>query len=172
MIRFREREDCIMSAEKFMELVEENDGFELVLGYRDWEDRYMGGKGDIYWYIVRKDEKLKEFYSATYKDGKWQDVRITGKGSKRKEVSVTSGATIRRIAENAFYGQNEAWVKGKKAKVIDTGHPHKHFSKGFGEKGLDVSEAYGVTITYSDINNLSVGFHMRNVFTGSGVEIP
>lgn len=161
-----------MSEDRFVKLVEEHQGFELVLGFRDWEDRYMGGKGDTFWYIVRKDEKLKEFYKAKYRGGEWEDVRITGNGSKKKEVSVAPGTTIRRIEKDAFYGQNEAWVKGKKARVIATGHPHRHYSKGFGEKGLDVSETYGVTISYSNVNDLPAGFHMRNVFAGKNVEIP
>lgn len=166
------REEIIMSAEKFMKLVEENQGFELVLGYRDWEDRCMGGKGDTYWYIVKKDDKPKEFYCATFKDGEWQDQKIKGKGKKRTAVSVKAGSTIKRITENAFVAQEEAWVKGKKARLIEDGHPHWHYTKGFGEKGLDVSAAYGVTIAYSDINDVPAGFHLRDVMTGEDVEKP
>ncbi len=161
-----------MSAERFIELVEENQGFELVLGYRDWEDRYMGGKGNIYWYIVRKDDKLKDFYNATYENGKWTDVHITGTGNRKRISEVPAGSTIRKIAENAFAGQEEPWVKGRKARVIADGHPHRHYTKGFGDKGLDVSEKYGVTIAYSDVANSAAGFHLRSVYTGKKVEIP
>jgi len=36
----------------------------------------------------------------------------------------------------------------------------------------DVSEAYGVTIRYSDIHDVTAGFHERDVCVGAGVESP
>ena len=39
-------------------------------------------------------------------------------------------------------------------------------------KALDVSEKYGVSIAYSDIKDLSAGYHLRYLYTGDDVEIP
>ena len=47
-----------------------------------------------------------------------------------------------------------------------------HYIYGFGDKGLDVSEQYGVTIAYSDIKDTSTGFHLRYVYVGDDVELP
>ena len=40
-----------------------------------------------------------------------------------------------------------------------------------GRKALDVSEKYGVSIAYSDIKDLSAGYHLRYLYTGDDVEI-
>ena len=37
-----------MFEERFMKLVEENDGFEFYQAYRDDVDHVLGGKGDTY----------------------------------------------------------------------------------------------------------------------------
>lgn len=41
-----------------------------------------------------------------------------------------------------------------------------------GGKALDVSEAYGVSIAYSDIKDPSAGFHLRFLYTGEDTEKP
>ena len=43
---------------------------------------------------------------------------------------------------------------------------------GFGDKGLDVSVEYGVTIAYNDVKDADAGFHLRYLYTGSDVETP
>ena len=45
-------------------------------------------------------------------------------------------------------------------------------NNGFGDKGLDISEQYGVTIGYSDIKDTSTGFHLRYLYTGNEVDLP
>ena len=35
-----------MNAETFMSLVDDNDGFEFVIGYKDFVDHHIGGKGN------------------------------------------------------------------------------------------------------------------------------
>ena len=85
---------------------------------------------------------------------------------------MPSGSTIKLIAEKAYFMQEEKWVKDRKGKLIEDSHPHYHYVYGFGDKGLDVSEQYGVTIAYSDINDTSAGFHLRYVYTGDDVELP
>ena len=41
-----------------------------------------------------------------------------------------------------------------------------------GDKGLDVSVEYGVTIAYNDVKDADAGFHLRYLCTGSDVETP
>ena len=75
------------------------------------------------------------------------------------------------ITENAYLMQDEKWVRDRKPRVIEDAHPHFHYTYGFGEKGLDVSEQYGVTIGYSDIHDVPAGFHLRDLRTGADVEL-
>ena len=68
--------------------------------------------------------------------------------------------------------QDEPWVKDRKPRLIEDAHPHYHYVYGMGDKALDVSEAYGVSIAYSDIKDLSSGYHLRYLYTGEEVEKP
>ena len=50
-----------MNAESFMNLVNENGGFEFVIGYKDFVDHSIGGQGNKYWYLIDYNvEKPKE----------------------------------------------------------------------------------------------------------------
>jgi len=40
-----------MNAESFMNLVNEHDGFEFVIGYKDFVDHSIGGQKNKYWYF-------------------------------------------------------------------------------------------------------------------------
>ncbi|MCR4891867.1 MAG: hypothetical protein K5989_06790 [Lachnospiraceae bacterium] len=162
-----------MRTEQFMKLVEKYDGFQFVPAYRDDEDHFIGGKGNNYWYFINKNGKTKELYLGIYADGQWQDRCIKGSGKKKTEKEMPPGSTIKRIAEEAYLHQDEEWVKKKKnPKVIQDSHPHYHYVLGFGDKALDVSEQYGVTIAYSDLKDLSAGFHLRYLHTGADVDVP
>lgn len=68
--------------------------------------------------------------------------------------------------------QEEKWVKGRKPRLVEDSHPHFHYVYGFGDKGVDVSRQYGVTIGFSDIKDLAAGFHLRYLYTGSEVDLP
>ena len=160
-----------MSAERFIRLVEEYNGFEFCQAYRDDVDHIIGGKGNTFWYVISKNGNVAETYIARYHDGVWQDQRIKGK-SKKTVKEMPPGSTIRRIAEHAYLMQNEKWVEGRKARLIEDAHPHCHYVYGFGDKGLDVSAQYGVTIGYSDIHDVPAGFHLRYLYTGADVELP
>ena len=85
---------------------------------------------------------------------------------------MPSGSTIRRIAEKAYLMQNEAWVTRRTPKPVEDAHPHYHYTYGFGDRGLDVSVQYGVTIAYSDIRDEDAGFHLRYLYTGDDVDLP
>lgn len=161
-----------MSKERFIELVEEFGGFEFVQAYREDIDHIIGGKGDTYWYIISQNNRIKESYIAVFRDGVWRDRYIKGQSEKKKEKEMPAGSTIKLIEENAFIYQDEAWVQKKTPKAIEDSHPHYHYVYGFGDKALDVSLQYGVTIGYSDIKDLSVGFHLRDANAGAQVELP
>ena len=119
-----------------------------------------------------KDQSVKETYVGTLKDGVWTDRLIKGKGKKRTEKAMPAGSTIKRVEERAYFMQEEPWVKDRKPKLIEDSHPHYHYVYGMGDKALDVSEAYGVSIAYSDIKDLSAGYHLRYLYTGEEVEKP
>ena len=85
---------------------------------------------------------------------------------------MPSGSTIGLIAEKAYFMQEEKWVKDRKGKLIEDSHPHYHYVYGFGDKALDVSAQYGVSIGFSDIKDLSAGFHLRYLYVGNDVELP
>ncbi len=167
-----EEGDTVDNSERFLQLIEKYGGFELVHAYRDDEDHYLGGKGKVCWYVIMKDGRQTEARFGTLEGGRWSDRIVKGSGKRRSEKEAPAGSTIRRIAEKAYLAQEEDWVAGRKPRLIEDGHPHFHYTRGFGEKGLDVSEAYGVTIRYSDINDVAAGFHERDVCTGADVELP
>ena len=85
---------------------------------------------------------------------------------------MSAGSTIKRIVEKAYLMQDETWVTRRTPKPIEDAHPHYHYVYGFGDKGLDVSVQYGVTIAYSDIGDVEAGFHLRYLYTGSDVDLP
>ena len=157
---------------RFVKLAEENGGFEFVQAYRDEEDRFMGGKDGKFWYIIQKDGRPVDQYIGTLKDGEWKDVRIKGRGKSRKVTDMPAGTTIGLIEENAFMHQGDEWVQGRKAKLVEDSHPHLHYVYGFGDKALDVSEQYGVTIGWSDIKDVPAGFRLRDLSVGEDVELP
>ena len=157
-----------MPEDRFMQLVQENDGFEFYQAFRDDVDHILGGKGNTYWYTVTKKGKVLETYMGKQNGDVWEDTYIKGVKSK----TMPPGSTIKLIAEKAFFMQEEKWVKDRKGKLIEDSHPHYHYVYGFGDKGLDVSEQYGVTIAYSDIKDTATGFHLRYIYIGNDVELP
>ena len=82
------------------------------------------------------------------------------------------GIQSKSISEKAYLAQGEEWVAGRKPRLIGDAHPHFHYTYGFGDRALDVSEAYGVTIRYSDLKDAAAGFHERDVLTGAEAEPP
>jgi len=115
---------------------------------------------------------VKEIFIGTLKDGVWEDCRVKGKGKKKNIKEMPAGSTIKRIEERAYFMQDAEWVRDRKPRLVEDAHPHYHYVYGIGDKALDISEAYGVSIAYSDIKDLSAGFHLRYLYTGNEVEIP
>ena len=161
-----------MESYRFMELVEKEKGFEFCQAFRDEVDWVIGGRDGTYWFAVLKDQSVKEIYIGTLKNGVWEDRKVKGKGKKRTVAEMPAGSTIKRIEERAFFMQDAEWVKGRKPRLVQDAHPHYHYVYGMGDKALDVSEAYGVSIAYSDLKDLSAGFRLRYLYTGEEVDIP
>ena len=161
-----------MAGYRFPELVEKEKGFEFYQAFRDEVDWVIGGKDNTYWFVIMRDQSVKETYIATLKDGVWSDRVIKGKGKKKTVKEMPGESTIRRIEERAYFMQDAAWVRDRKPKLVDDAHPHYHYVYGFGDKALDISEAYGVSIAYSDLKDPSAGFHLRYLYTGKDVESP
>ena len=144
-----------MSTERFIKLVEDNGGFEFCLAYSGDEDHFIGGKNNTYWYIIFKKSKIEKSCTATYINGQWKDTVTKIRGSKKTVKDTAAGSTIQMIADKAYLLQDQNWVKNRKGRLIEDGHPHLHYTYGFGEKALDISEQYGVTIAFSDINDVA-----------------
>ena len=161
-----------MEKNRFLELVEKEKGFEFYQAFRDEVDWVIGGKDNTVWFSVLQDQSVRETYIGTLKDGVWTDRRIKGKGKKKTIKEMPAGSTIKRVEKRAFFMQDEDWVKNRKPRLIEDAHPHFHYVYGIGDKALDVSEAYGVSIGYSDLKDLAAGFHLRYLYTGKEVEIP
>ena len=155
---------------RFLELVKRKNGFEFYQAFRDEVDWVIGGKGDTVWFAVLEDQSVKETYIGTLRDGIWTDRRIKGKGKKKTVVEMPAGSTIKRVESRAYYMQDEDWVKSRKPRLVEDAHPHYHYVYGIGDKALDISEAYGVSIAYSDIKDPAAGFHLRYLETGEDVE--
>ncbi|MBQ9910092.1 MAG: hypothetical protein IJM50_01055 [Lachnospiraceae bacterium] len=156
---------------RFMELVRKEQGFEFYQAFRDEVDWVMGGREDTCWFVIIKDQVVKETYVGTLKDGEWSDLRIRGK-RKKTVKEMPAGSTYKRITERAYFMQDEEWVKNQKPRLIEDANPHYHYTYGIGDKALDVSEAYGVSIGYSDLKDPAAGFHLRFLNTGDQVMIP
>ena len=96
-----------MNAESFMNLVKENDGFEFVIGFKDFVDHRIGGQGNKYWYYIDYNGKKAEYYVGTYENGTWTDKFYKEKGSKLESKTVDSGTTINMIVERAYFYQEK-----------------------------------------------------------------
>ena len=132
-----------MEKNRFLELVEKENGFEFYQAFRDEVDWVIGGKDDTVWFSVLQDQSVRETYIGTLKDGVWTDRRIKGKGKKKTVKEMPAGSTIKRVEKRAFFMQDEDWVKNRKPRLIEDAHPHFHYVYGIGDKALDVSEEYG-----------------------------
>ncbi len=161
-----------MFEERFIGLVGEYGGFEYYQAYRNNVDHILGGKDGTFWYVIMKKGKVTQSYIGKTCSGAWEDVCVRGSGAGKKTKTMPAGSTIKRIAEKAYLMQNEPWVTRRTPQPVEDAHPHRHYVYGFGEKGLDVSVQYGVTIAFNDISDADAGFHLRYLYTGSDVELP
>ncbi len=161
-----------MDSDSFMKLVADNDGFEFVIGFRDDVDHYIGGKGNKYWYLVQKGNN-QDYYVGTYNNGAWSDMHYVAKSHNiKKSETVSSGTTIAKIVDRAYFYQEK--TVGKKGTEVekDGDESYINYSFGFGEKAVRVNKKYGVSTYFSDINNVAEGYHLRDIMTGKDVDKP
>ena len=157
----------------FLQLVEENGGFEFCIGLRDWEDHLIGGKGGKVWYLVAKDQKPQRYWLGVLENGEWSDEVYEKKGGKFVGRRVDPGTTISKVVECAYLGKDRIDSRKSKPREIEKdGHPCYHYDFGFGEVAYDVSTQFGITTAYSNINDVDAGYHLRDILTGNDVEPP
>ena len=160
-----------MNEESFMNLVKENNGFEFVIGFKDFIDHKIGGIDNKYWYYIDYNGKKAEYYIGTYENGLWTDKFYKGKGSKLESKTIDSGTTIKMIIERAYFYQDKI-VNKKPQEVEKHGFMCNHYMFGFGEKAVEVVKDYGVTVDFNDINDNDNAYHLRDIFIGKDVEKP
>ena len=106
-----------MDKNAFMKLVNDNNGFEFVIGYRDDLDYYIGGVGNKYWFQWIKGND-SEYYVGTYENGVWIDKHYIAKNKKIIESNIVEPeTTINKIVERAYYYQDR--IGNKKPIEID-----------------------------------------------------
>ena len=131
--------------------------------YRD-KGKVKTRRGENLGRVIDKENNIFRQNGITYQ-------YIIGEGSKRKVKEADSGITIKKIAAEAYLAQDENWVKDKKGTLIEEEQPCIHYVKGFGDKALDVSKQYGVSIAFNDLDDNAGAFHVRFISTGDEVNI-
>ncbi len=160
-----------MNEESFMNLVKENDGFEFVIGHKNFVDHRIGGLKNKYWYFIDYDGKKQEYYVGTYENGSWIDKFYTKKGSKLESKSVESGITIKMIVDRAYFYQDK--IVGKKPiEVEKKGYICNHYVFGFGDKAVETLKDFGITVGYNDIKDNNSAYNLREVLLGKDVDKP
>ena len=158
-----------MNAESFMNLVNEQNGFEFVIGFKNGE-HYIGGTGNKYWYLVDTGRK-KEYYIGTYEDGVWSDKFYVDKKGDLESSTVESGTTINKIVERAYFYQER--TAGRKPQETEMGgFKCNHYCFGFGDKAVQVVQDYGVTVGFNDIKDNDGAYRLRDISTGKQVDPP
>ena len=153
-----------MNAESFMNLVKEKDGFEFVIGFKDFVDHRIGGQGNKYWYYIDYNGKKAEYYVGTYENGSWKDEFYKAKGSKLESKTIGSGTTINMIVERAYFYQDKT-VNRKPQEVEKHGFICNHYMFGFGDKAVE-------TVNLNDIKDNNSAYHLREILLGKDVEKP
>lgn len=156
----------------FRALVEAKQGFEMVLGYQDYVDHCIGGKGNKLWYFINSKKK-KECWMAEYDGITSKETHIVVRKGTPTVKQLEPGTTLKLVNERAFYYQDEFDPASRTPSMVDlNGYPVKHYSFAFGALAVDISEEYGVTLGFSDIEKEEEGYRVRDLLIGSSVEIP
>jgi len=160
-----------MNEETFMNLVNEKNGFEFVIGFKDEVDHHIGGKANKYWYLINYNNKKLEYFIGTYEDGKWTDKFYTKKGNKLESKTVENDTTIKKIIERAYFYQ-EKTIDKKPQEVEKNGYLCNHYMFGFGDQEVETVKEYGITVNFNDINDNDSAYHLRDILIGKDVEKP
>ena len=157
--------------ERFLDLITKTNGFDIVLSFIDFEDHRIGGIGNKVWYYVIKKQS-KELWIGELNDNKWSDKHFVKKEDLVEE-SAESGTTISKVVQRLYFKQDEIEATGRKPASIEKhGQKCNHYVFSFGERAYDILDEYGVTCSYSNVNDISVGHDFRDVFIGKEVELP
>lgn len=156
----------------FLKLIEENSGFEVTLGFRNDVDHFIGGTGNKYWYFIKKGIK-EDYYVCTLQDGERTDIHYTATKKNIKAEPAPSGKTMELLLSELTIGQSEIEDSNRKPVSVEIyGHPCSHYSFLFGERAYKISDEYGITIEYSNLQDVLAGFRLRNIETGKNVTAP
>lgn len=158
--------------ENILELIKQNDGFEVTLGFCNNIDHFIGGKQDTVWYFIQNGNK-EEFWLGRLTDGVWTDKHYTKKRKEFVSEDCENGTTISKLTDRLYLGQDYIVKDGRKPTSTENhGIKVDHYSFKFGELAYEISQEYGITVSYSDINDLSVGYYARRIITGEDVKAP
>ena len=153
-------------------VMEATGGFEVTLGFRDDVDHFIGGRGSQVWYLVRKGSK-DDCFMGTWTGSGWQDVHLIRKRGGLTSEDAPSGKTLDLILRELAAGQKEVEESGRSPSKTELyGHPCSHYSFSWGERACKISDEYGITVEYSNINDESAGFRLRGIETGETVKVP
>lgn len=156
--------------DKFLELMNAQNGFEICLGFRDFEDHYLGGKGNTVWYYIDKG-RTTEAWIGELKDGVWTDRHLVKK-RKLTEEPAKPGTTIAMISERAYFKQEELADSGRKAVHTEIrGFSCSHYVFSFGARAYDILDDFGITASYSNIDDEQAGWSLRGVNVGEKVQL-
>lgn len=155
----------------FLELVGKNGGFEYTIGFINDEDHFIGGTGNKVWYCIIKGN-VTECFMGELNGDVWTDRRILKKKGITEEPAEP-GKTMEMILSMAYSGQDYIASSGRKpvtVKIYEMECSHYVFS--FGAKAWDIVNDYGITVSYSDVDDLKAGFRLRDITVGKNVKPP
>lgn len=156
----------------FLDLIEKYNGFEFVLGFREDEDHFIGGTGNTVWYLVQ-NKKMTECWTGEKTNGGWTDKHIVLKKKDKKEEPAESGKAMAMILERAYFKQAEIAASGRKPAVVPNfGYECSHYQFSFGARAYDIVNEYGITVSYSNIDDETAGYRLRDIRTGKDVSAP
>lgn len=162
----------MMKETDFLKLIEETHGIQVTLGFRDDVDHFIGGKGSKLWYFVKK-KSTEDYYVCTRSGGSTTDVHFTRKRKILSSEPAPSGKTMELILSELAVGQEEIELSGRKPTAVKVyEHPCSHYSFSFGERAYKISDEYGFTVEYSNLNDEPAGFRLRDISTGGKVMPP
>lgn len=159
-------------SDSFLELIKEYNGFEFTLGFRDNEDHFIGGTGKEVWYCITKGN-YEECWIAEYDGENRSDRHYVIKKKDVKEEPAEPGKTIQMITGRAYFKQDELAASGRKpVQTTVSGHVCSHYVFSFGARAYDVSDKFGITVSYSNIDDETAGYRLRNITLGKDVKPP
>lgn len=155
----------------FLELIEKHGGFEYTIGFRDNEDHWIGGTGNTVWYLISKG-RSQECWIGERSGETWTDRHLVKKKT-LTEKPAEPGTTMEMILARAYFKHAEIAASGRKPVPTEFyGHPCSHYVFSFGARAYDISDEFGITMSYSNIDEVTAGYRLRDVGTGAGVTVP